>query len=279
MKEKILGVSDSRPPGRLLTDSEASIILDDFGISDREVEAPYGLAGYYIFYKKGSEFVRCYKGDYIDCLTVSTELQDRLAFLGLAPKIKDETVRNGLYTNVSEYVEPIKLKVNTGKLGEDIAELHNAIENILQEWKFGLSTVQVTSRAMHSMIEKYSISFFDTYSIYDKIILDFYDVFGLIKQSSRVGHGDMHPGNILKNRNKYIFIDFESVFQSKGGSNLDYYNLARFDIDLMGKNDRFKKFSNYLYVKSAIVNHYLEDCGNYVSQHESQKFLQKICRK
>lgn len=279
MKEKILGISDSRPPGKLLTNSEASIILEDFGISDRNVGVPYGLGGYYIFYKKGSEFVKCYKDDYIECLKISTELQDRLACVGLAPKIKDETICNGVYTNVSEYVEPLKFPVNSRKLMQDISRLHNAIANILQEWKLGRSTVQLTSRTMHSMIEKYSTSLFDSYKIHDNIILDFYEVFGWIKQSDNIGHGDMHPGNILDDKNKYIFIDYESVFQSKGGADLDYYNLARFDINLMDKDERSRKISNYLHVKSAIVNHYLEDCGNYVSQHERQKFLQKICKK
>ena len=278
MKENILGISDSRPPGKLLSDLEASRILDAFGINVDRVEVPYGLEGYYIFYKKGTEFIRCYKDDHIECLRMATQLQDRLAFHGLAPAVIDETVYGGVYTNVSAYVEPIRFEVNLGQLKQAIASLHRVIERILREWEAGLSTVESTSRAMHSMIGAYSTALFDKYEIYDDVISDFYEVLGLIKQATDFGHGDMHPGNILEHRNTYIFIDYESVFQSSGGAILDYYNLSRFDIDLVKKNERFRKINNYLHAKSAIVNLYLEDRGNYVSPNERQKFLRKICR-
>ena len=278
MNEKILGISDSRPPGSFLSSSDAARILKDFGINEGNIESPYGLEGYYIFYKKGAEFIRHYKSDYVECLKIATELQDRLAFLGFAPQVTGEATHDGLYTNISEFVEPINSQVNSVALARDVAGLHIALSNVFAEWKSGQSTLEITSKAMHIMIEEYSDVLFDTHEVDDKIISDFYEVLSIIKSSDNLGHGDMHPGNILRGQDSYIFIDYESAFQSLGGSILDYYNLARFDIDLVEENQKKRKIINYLHVKSATVNCYLEDCGNYVSPHEREKFLQKICR-
>ena len=278
MKRKILGISDSRPPGRSLSNSEAIHILESFDLSDEENEEPYGLEGYYIFYKKGSKFIRCYRDDYSACLKISTELQDRLSFFGLAPKVLDEITFKGIYTNVSEYLKPTTSQVNNVKLKQNIGELHHAISSILNEWEVGRSIIESTTHSMHSMLKEYSISLFDTYDIRSNIISEFYEVFKWIKQTDNYGHGDMHPGNILQDQDKYVFIDYESVFQSKGGADLDFYNLNRFDVCLNKKSSRSRKIESYLYVKSAIVNHYLEDIGKYVSLQERQKFLQKICR-
>ena len=73
MIEKILGITDSRLPGRRLTNLEAVEILQSFGISECDIESPYGVKGCYIFYKKDEKYIKCYRGDSTESMILATE--------------------------------------------------------------------------------------------------------------------------------------------------------------------------------------------------------------
>jgi hypothetical protein len=274
--EKILGITDSRLPGRRLTNLEAVEILQSFGISECDIESPYGVKGCYIFYKKDEKYIKCYRGDSTESMILATELQDRLSYYNLAPKVLDEVVSQDYYINISDFMAPLSCRINNNILSNNLMQLHNKFFFIFHEWKRGLSAVEDTTRSMHKMLNEYSAALFDTYDIHPNAISNFYEVLSWIKKQDNYGHGDMHPGNILQDKNNYVFIDFESVFQSKGGRGLDFHNLKRFNVGLVNGSEYAVKITNYLYVKSAIVNHYLECTGKNVSLQEKQKFLQKI---
>lgn len=278
MIEKILGISDSRPPGRKLTNSEVKIFSRDFEVEEDVIKDPYGLEGRYFFYKKNNKYIRCYKNDNIDCLILATELQDKLSYYGLAPKVINEYCSENQYINVSEYKYPIKNEINKKHLSDRIDSLHHRFTCILKKWNKGRVAIVENTILMHEMLVEHSYQMLDEYEIQPVFMSNFYEVLSWIKKQDGYGHGDMHPGNILYDNEEYLFIDFESVFQSKGGAFIDFVNLNRFGIQMASPSEKKTKIERYLYVKNAAVNHYLESLGKYVPLREREKFLREICK-
>jgi len=276
--EKILGISDCRPPGRKLTNSEVKIFSRDFQVEEDVIEDSYGLEGSYFFYKRNNKYIRCYKNDNIDCLILATELQDRLSYYNLAPKVINEYCSEDQYINISEYKYPIKTEINKKQFSDRIDSLHHGLTCILKEWNKGRAAVVENTILMHKMLVEQSYRMFDEYEIKPIFMSNFYEVLSWIKKQDSYGHGDMHPGNILYDEGEYYFIDFESVFQSKGGAFIDFVNLNRFGIHLTGTSENKTKIERYLYVKNAAVNHYLESLGKHVPLREREKFLREICK-
>ena len=276
MKEKILGITDCRPPGRNLSNLEAKIFLKDFNISEDKVEFPYGDKSGYFFYKKHDKFFRYYSTRSYESLKLATDLQDRLSHYNLAPKVFDESCSENRYINISEFVPQINSKIDNVALDQNLTQLHEKLFHIMHKWRKGFSITTETTNLMHTMLLKYSTKMFKKYEVNPDFISNFYETLSWIKEQDNYGHGDMHPSNILQGNKDYIFIDFESVFQSKGGAYLDFNNLSRYNLNLVNNSKFFLQVNNYLYVKNAIVNYYLESMGKHVSLHEREKFLQKI---
>ena len=282
----ILGISDSRPPGRSLTNDEAALLLKSFNLPPDNTSDFYGLEGQYLFFRKGNTYFRCYQPEYTKCLSISTELQDRLAYYNLAPAVYEEIANKQQYIVVSKLENHIdKKNIDYMLLNSNIKNLHSKLSLIMTEWKKGADQVEETYEVLRSMMIKHSEILFSTYEIDASIIDDYLEVFIEIGKRFDYGHGDMHPGNIMQSGDRYLFIDFESVFHSKGASFLDFINLIRFDVNIFKyddattkENNSIKKILNYLYVKNSIVINYLESIGKYVSSSEQEKFLQRICR-
>ncbi len=283
----ILGISDSRPPGRSLSNDEAALLLKSFNLPPDNTSDFYGLEGQYLFFRKGDTYLRCYQPEYTKCLSISTELQDRLAYNNLAPAVYEEIVNEEKYIVVSKLESHIdKKNINHNLLNLTIKNLHSKLSLIMTEWKKGAEQVEETCEIMRLMMVKHSEILFSTYEIDASIIDDYLEVFKEIGNRYDYGHGDMHPGNIMQGKNHYLFIDFESVFHSRGASFLDFINLIRFNVDVFEHNVAMKKekyhvkkILNYLYVKNAIVINYLESIGKYVPSSEREKFLQKISKR
>ena len=283
----ILGISDSRPPGRSLTNDEAALLLKSFNLPPDNTSDFYGLEGQYLFFRKGNTYFRCYQPEYTKCLSISTELQDRLAYNNLAPAVYEEIANEEKYIVVSKLESHIdKKNINHKLLNSTIKNLHSKLSLIMTEWKKGAEQVEETCEIMRLMMVKHSEILFSTYEIDASIIDDYLEVFKEIGNRYDYGHGDMHPGNIMQGKNHYLFIDFESVFHSRGASFLDFINLIRFNVDVFKHNVAMKKekyhvkkILNYLYVKNAIVINYLESIGKYVPSSEREKFLQQISRR
>ena len=283
----ILGISDSRPPGRFLSRKEGESLLTKFDLPHDNTSEFYGLERHFVFFRRGSTHVRCYNVEYASCLTMATELQDRLSHLNVAPPVYDEMSNDQFYLVVSKLDKPVTNgQFDCMTLNSNIKQLHSALSTIMKEWRIGANEVADTYDRMRSMMIKHSEILFSSYDVDPTVIVDYERVFEEIDKKRNYGHGDMHPGNILQNGNQYVFIDFESVFHSKGAAVLDAANLTRFNVRLpksggLIPRDGFnvKKLVNYLLVKNAIVINFLESNGKYVSSLEREKFLGKISRR
>ena len=160
MKEKILGITDCRPPGRKLSNLEAKIFLKDFNISEDKVEYPYGDKGRYFFYKKHDKYLKYYSTSSYECLVLATELQDRLSYYNLAPKVIDESCSKNRYINISEFVPQINSEINNVALDKNLAQLHDKLFHILHKWQKGLTiATQPVWHAASSQVVIYLLCF------------------------------------------------------------------------------------------------------------------------
>lgn len=291
MLGNILGISDSRPPGSRLSAKEAKELFLDLGVKHHDTEGCYGCLGQYIFYRDGPLFVKHYAAAYSECVHQSALVHQELAQLELAPPLHDVHQDEKKITTISEYCMPLS-EVSTlassnvhDVLCNAVAQLHSAMAIILETNPNLKLKVREETKKMLNLITIQSQKLVCKYNLKEGVYEDFLAIIEIIKKEDNIGHGDMHPGNIVVSDQRVKFIDFESVFHSRGAAMCDYVNLARFLPGIINKKEFLADYAvsvaaatNYLLVKNSCVINYLQGEGKYVSKRECEKFFQKILK-
>ena len=86
------------------------LLLKSFNLPSDNTSDYYGLENQYLFFRKDNSYFKCYKPEYIKCLSISTELQDRLAYYSLAPAVYEEIANEEKYIVVSKLENHIDIK-------------------------------------------------------------------------------------------------------------------------------------------------------------------------
>ena len=191
---------------------------------------------------------------------------------------------------VSDYLEEVKYPINEKKIISSVHKLKVLLKEIIEKDHSIRSIVLENTEKLFDILNNYYEKVAHKIELEASHIRSFHTTNLELFNSKGINHGDLHLKNILINKDKLMFIDFESVFHLGINDILDWINLSRFiNIKIINEyfrnnsisvisNDTYKAYFNWLMIKNLCVLMHLEDENKWLIDDEFKKFTRQFIK-